>query len=123
MGIVHRVFVTLDCADPAPVGRFWADLLDGEIVGSNERYSIVRTDHVVVAAMRVPDHTPPTWPSNEVPTQVHLDLAVDDLEEAVAAAVRAGATEAGEQPAAERHRVLFDPAGHPFCLTTQAPKF
>ena len=28
---------------------------------------------------------------------------------------------APEQPDPERWRVLFDPAGHPFCLTTQIP--
>jgi hypothetical protein len=30
--------------------------------------------------MEVPDYTPPTWPGNEVPKQIHIDLAVDDLE-------------------------------------------
>ena len=47
--------------------------------------------------------------------QVHLDLQVDDLDEAVAYAVECGAELADLQPQ-ETVRVLVDPAGHPFCL-------
>jgi hypothetical protein len=85
---------------------------------------MVRTDWLVLVALRVDDHVPPTWPSNEVPKQLHLDLAVDDLEASVAEAVRLGAVEVerASQPAPDHHRVLLDPAGHPFCLTTRAPK-
>ncbi len=51
-------------------------------------------------------------------TSVHLDLAVEDIEEAVATAVAAGATV--EVPIAEhaygKLAVLADPFGHGFCL-------
>ena len=53
--------------------------------------------------------------------QVHLGLAVDDLEGTSARAIELGARFADEQPAADRYLVLIDPAGHPFCLTTQIP--
>jgi len=59
----------------------------------------------------------PVWPARPgepVPTQ-HLDIAVAGLDEGVARAVAAGATLAEFQPQ-EDVRVLFDPAGHPFCL-------
>jgi hypothetical protein len=46
---------------------------------------------------------------------MHLDFQVGDLEGAVAEAVDLGAVIAGHQPQ-EDVRVLFDPAGHPFCL-------
>jgi hypothetical protein len=46
---------------------------------------------------------------------MHLDFQVDDLDSAVEDAVALGAALAGEQPQ-ENVRVLFDPAGHPFCL-------
>ncbi|HEX2320722.1 MAG TPA: VOC family protein [Streptosporangiaceae bacterium] len=62
-------------------------------------------------------YTPPVWPS-EVGKQhitVHLDIAVRDLESAVAWAIDAGAVLAAFQPQ-EDVRVLLDPAGHPFCL-------
>ncbi len=47
--------------------------------------------------------------------QMHLEIAVDDLEAGVAQAVAAGATLAAFQPQ-EDVRVCLDPAGHPFCL-------
>ena len=47
--------------------------------------------------------------------QVHLDIAVDDLERAGAHAREAGATLAAFQPQ-DDVRVWIDPVGHPFCL-------
>ena len=59
----------------------------------------------------------PVWP--ERPSgqdkMLHLEIQVDDLEGAVAHAVELGARVADYQPQ-ETVRVLFDPAGHPFCL-------
>jgi len=46
---------------------------------------------------------------------VHLDIQVEDLDEACAHAEKAGATMADYQPQ-EDVRVFLDPAGHPFCL-------
>jgi hypothetical protein len=46
---------------------------------------------------------------------VHFDFQVGDLDDAVAEALELGATLAPHQPQ-EHVRVLFDPAGHPFCL-------
>ena len=46
---------------------------------------------------------------------LHLDIEVDNLDEAVGAAVALGATQAAYQPQHDV-RVLLDPAGHPFCL-------
>jgi catechol 2,3-dioxygenase-like lactoylglutathione lyase family enzyme len=59
----------------------------------------------------------PTWPAGPQDQQmmVHLDIAVDDLDEAGAHAIAAGATLAEYQPQ-DDVRVHLDPAGHPFCL-------
>jgi hypothetical protein len=46
---------------------------------------------------------------------MHLDFQVGDLDGAVAEAVVLGAVVAKDQ-FQENVRVLFDPAGHPFCL-------
>jgi hypothetical protein len=70
---------------------------------------------------RVDDYEPPTWPTGALPKQLHLDMAVADLDEGEAAALGAGATKAPVQPSPERWRVLIDPAGHPFCLSTLIP--
>lgn len=62
-------------------------------------------------------YTRPAWPSEAGRQHIteHLDIAVEDLDAAVAWAARAGATEASCQPQG-RVRVMFDPAGHTFCL-------
>lgn len=122
MPIADQVLVTIDCDDPTPVAEFWAAMVGGEIVFTTPSAVGVRSEAVQIAAMRVPDHRPPTWPTGDVPKQIHLDLAVTDLDAAVAEAERLGARPAAEQPAPEHRRILLDPAGHPFCLTSQVPR-
>ena len=111
----------MDCADPRALAEFWAAMLGGEIAFSRDATVGVRTDWVWMAALKVDDYVPPTWPSGDVPKQIHLDLDVTDLEAAVAEAEALGARVASFQPAPDRRRILLDPAGHPFCLTTQIP--
>ena len=59
----------------------------------------------------------PVWPAGpgDQQMQMHLEIAVDDLEAGVEHAVAQGATLAGFQPQ-DNVRVCLDPAGHPFCL-------
>ena len=122
MAVTGTMFVTLDCADARTLAKFWAAMLGGTIVFSTPQSVGVRSEAGRLAAMVVADYRPPTWPEAEVPKQIHLDLAVDDLETAVAEAIRHGATPAAVQPAPEARRILLDPAGHPFCLTTMIPR-
>ncbi|HEV3266950.1 MAG TPA: VOC family protein [Acidimicrobiales bacterium] len=111
--------VSLDCADPRRLGTFWAELLDGEIIHSSSDVVIVRVDHLLLTALRVEDYVPPTWPHGGAPKQLHLDLDIEDLEGAESRALSLGAVRAQVQPEPEGHLVLLDPAGHPFCLTTE----
>src|SRR4051794_20607494 len=58
------------------------------------------------------------WPGTSI---VHLDLtAGEHLDEPVKQAIALGAIPADPQPD-PRWKVLPDPAGHPFCITTLAP--
>jgi hypothetical protein len=59
----------------------------------------------------------PVWPSRtgESLMMSHLDLEVDDLEQATAYAVEVRVRVASCQPQ-EDMRVVLDPASHPFCL-------
>jgi hypothetical protein len=114
--------VSLDCDDPASLARFWASLLDGEVVFSSDNFVAVQLEHLWLSTLRVTDYVAPSWPSAEVAKQIHLDLAVDDLQSATATALSLGATRPEHQPGADRFVVLLDPAGHPFCLTTQIPE-
>jgi hypothetical protein len=121
MAVARLGSISLDCAHPSPLAEFWAALLGGEIAFTSEAFVAVKTDRMWLSAVRVDDYTPPVWPGG-VAKQMHLDLAVKDLDVAEAEAVRLGAVKADEQPAPERWRVLLDPAGHPFCLSSQIPE-
>jgi hypothetical protein len=114
--------VSLECAEPAPLAAFWAGLLGGEIAFESDDFVAVKLDHVWLSTVRVENYEAPTWPSDKVPQQMHLDLAVDDLETATAEAISLGAEKASVQPAPDRWTVLIDPAGHPFCVTTLIPE-
>lgn len=122
MAVAHQLFVSLDCDEPAALAAFWAAMLGGEVAFTTPAGAVgVRSEWVWLAAVKVPGYRPATWPADDVPKQIHLDLGVADLEAAVAEAERLGARPASFQPAPALRRVLLDPAGHPFCLTTQIP--
>jgi Glyoxalase-like domain len=116
MSVARIVAVNLECSDPAELARFWAALLDGRIAVETPDFWVVTTGQLHLGATRTEHHRPPTWPTGERPQQLHLDLAVDDLDEAETEAVRLGATRENHRPDPARSRVLRDPAGHPFCL-------
>lgn len=74
-----------------------------------------------LAFQRVEHLAPTTWPSDDVPMQLHLDTAVADLDDLDAATDRALA--AGGRLLLDRSgdadeplRVIADPAGHPLCI-------
>ena len=121
MALARMAMVSLDCSEPVPLAEFWAALLDGTVLVSDERVSVVRTDTLMIGTIRVPDYESPTWPGGATPKHMHLDLAVRDLDEAEAEALRLGAARSGHQPRPDEWRILLDPAGHPFCLTANIP--
>lgn len=115
--------ITLDCADPYELAKFYAALLHWEIPFYTEDYACVGAPGVAQGAypgitfQRNPAYQPPVWPEEPGAQQqmAHLDFAVNDLEQAVAYAVQCGASISKKQYA-DGWRVMFDPAGHPFCL-------
>lgn len=62
------------------------------------------------------DRRPPRWPDPEYPQQIHLDLAVPDLDASGALVKALGATLLRDNGG---FRVYADPAGHPFCLYSE----
>ena len=110
--------VSLDTADPARLAAFYRELLGLEVLYDSDEFVALQGAGILLSAQRVDDHVPPTWPSGDVPKQMHLELAVDDLDAAEAAAIALGASRPDDQPSPDRWRVLIDPAGHPFCITT-----
>ncbi|WP_239376245.1 MULTISPECIES: VOC family protein [unclassified Frankia] len=121
VGVARLAAISFDCSEPHALARFYAELTGGAIAFSSEDFVAVKGPTVWITAQRVPDHRPPTWPTGATPQQAHMEFAVEDLEAAQAQAIALGARPADEQPSPDRWRVLLDPAGHPFCLTTLVP--
>ena len=115
---VRLVGVSLDCADPAELADFYLQLLGGRLLWTRPTSAAVQTPGVLLIPQRVADYQPPVWPGASV---VHVDLtAGEHLEEPTRRAIALGARLADPQPD-PRWRVLLDPAGHPFCITTLTP--
>lgn len=120
---IERRVVVFDAADVEAESSFWAGLLGGEVYRDDDWHSIVVDDEWVMGVQRAPNHVAPEWPGGPQQQQVHLDLHVDDLEEAGRLAVGLGGRElqAARRPADnpdgdEMFAVYASPAGHPFCF-------
>ncbi|GLW72505.1 glyoxalase [Kitasatospora phosalacinea] len=118
---IRYVAVTFDCPDPAELARFYGEALDLPTLYSGEDFVLIgREGAPGLGFSRIADYRRPTWPDPAEEKRAHLEFSVDDLEAATARMLKLGATEPDTQPSPDRWRVLLDPSGHPFCLTTLA---
>jgi predicted enzyme related to lactoylglutathione lyase len=110
--------VVLDTDDLSGLATFYGELLGWKITTNEEDWITIRGDDagVALAFQLAPNHRPPTWPSNDVPQQIHFDLHVDDLEEAARFAESLGARRVKDAGPNGTFIVFVDPSGHPFCL-------
>jgi catechol 2,3-dioxygenase-like lactoylglutathione lyase family enzyme len=110
--------VALDCPDPAKLAAFYAEITSGMVTYLDAQWATVKGPGGRIDFQTAPGFTPPTWPDPSSSMQMHLDFDVDDLDAAEARVLAAGATKLDFQPG-DHWRVYADPAGHPFCLTTE----
>lgn len=105
----------LDCPDPGVLANFYGTMLDWQVKVDPDWAEIRSEVGQCICFQPVADYTPPDWPGQGVPQQMHLDVMVDDLDDAESAVLGLGATKHEHQPGTS-FRVFLDPAGHPFCL-------
>jgi predicted enzyme related to lactoylglutathione lyase len=116
MAIARYPSIVLDCPDPEALAAFYGTMLDWKVEASDPDWSTIRADFgQTLSFQRVNRFIPPDWPGEEKPQQMHLDVTVDDLDQAEAEVLKLGATKHPNQPGTT-FRVFLDPAGHPFCL-------
>jgi len=121
--------VVLDCPDALALGRFYADILGWEVEDGSDRHFTTLVPpggglspdnpdgRATLAFQGIDDWVEPTWPGGAHPQQVHLDLAVSDIDQSEPAVLALGARVHQHQPSKDGHfRVFLDPVGHPFCL-------
>ncbi|MEH0416415.1 VOC family protein [Streptomyces sp. B21-083] len=104
--------VIVDAADPAALGRWWAEALGWSVVDdSPEEYEIRPTPDQLPGLLfvRVPE-------TKSVKNRLHLDFRPDDQQAEVDRLLALGARHAdigqGEQP----WTTLLDPEGNEFCV-------
>jgi catechol 2,3-dioxygenase-like lactoylglutathione lyase family enzyme len=114
IGRLHHVVI--DCADPKALAEFYSELIGLPITYTSEDWVVVAVNDTSsgIAFQLAVNHTPPDWPDAKVPQQFHLDIMVDDIEDAAPKVLRLG----GRRLSGD---VFADPAGHPFCLVHRPP--
>jgi predicted enzyme related to lactoylglutathione lyase len=115
MPIARFPSIVIDCPDPAALAAFYAAMLDWKVETFPDHVDVRAEYGQCITFQQVEAYTPPKWPTQEVPQQMHLDVIVDDLDTAETAVLDFGATKHHHQPGTS-FRVFLDPAGHPFCL-------
>lgn len=120
MRTTAQVFaITIDCADPASLAEFYQNFLGGNIQSSNPNFFVLAGSKGIRLDFQRTSNPASSWPERKDPRRLHLDIAVDDIDQAEAELLNAGASLAAHQPGEKRFRVLIDPAGHPFCIAQQ----
>lgn len=116
---IRLLSVDFDCSDPAELARFYGSALGLPVVYSSDDFILLgREGAPGLGFIRVADYRRPTWPDPSQGKQAHLELGVDELDAAQARMLALGAVEPSVQPHPDQRRVLLDPAGHPFCIST-----
>jgi hypothetical protein len=106
--------IVIDCNEPAPLARFWSELLGVGIHHTADDWISLRpgaSGHPRVAFQRVSE-------TKATKNRLHLDVWVDDIPTATLAAEALGATRVGPlvTDSSEPFQILLDPAGNEFCL-------
>jgi hypothetical protein len=90
MAIARFPSLVIDCPDPGLLAKFYGELLDWKVDISSD-WAEVRADYgQCICFQPVEDYTPPQWPDQAAPQQMHLDLVVDDLDAGEAAVLQLG---------------------------------
>ncbi|MGW1726361.1 VOC family protein [Streptomyces sp. NPDC002306] len=116
MALAKLDVVVLDCPDPRALAGFYAAVLGGTTVENDDWIDLKLDDGRTLAFQAAPGHVPPKWPAPDASQQFHLDLTVEDLDEAEKGVLALGARPLDVEDRTRSFRVYADPAGHPFCL-------
>jgi predicted enzyme related to lactoylglutathione lyase len=113
--------VTIDCHNPERIAAFWASIFGAaeEWRGGDpvQYVDLGATDgSPVLRFQRVPE-------SKTVKDRIHLDLRVDDIDEACGRAIELGGVRVEQDDFDEYDvvfRVMLDPEGNEFCMVADA---
>ena len=111
--------VVVDCPEPRALAAFYAGLIGGDVDADDEDWVVLNEPNGTrLAFQRSPEHEPPSFPDPHASQQFHLDVEVEDPDDAEQQALALGAARipgVGNE-FDDPFRVFRDPAGHTFCL-------
>ncbi len=111
--MIGRVsFTTIDATEPSRLAAFWGAVLGTEVAETSDEGRFVSLEEAnghVLAFQRVPE-------PKSVKNRVHLDIRVEDLQEATEALLALGGSWNGEELRLDeaRWRTMHDPEGNEF---------
>jgi hypothetical protein len=91
-------------------------VLGWEVTYDDGNYGMIGNGNTSIGFGKVEGYEPPEWPDKSAPKRYHLDLQVDDIDQAQRECEALGARLPEFQPGGDRWRVMVDPGGQPFCL-------
>lgn len=112
--------LNIDCANPGRQAEFYATALGWTVTYSDENYGMLEGNGLRIGFGKMDGYQPAPWPDDNNGKRFHLDMRVDDLDEAAANLCAIGATKPDFQPGDGRWLVLLDPDGQPFCLSPRS---
>ncbi|WP_189159971.1 VOC family protein [Lentzea pudingi] len=108
--------VVLDCPNPRELASFYEELLGAErLAGEDDTWVVIVAGGTRIAFQLAPEYEPPSFPDPRGSQQFHLDVLVEDVEEAEPKVLALGA-KLLRRDNDDTFRVYADPVGHPFCL-------
>ena len=108
--------VVLDCKDPQALATFYAGVLGGTVEGEDDWVVLTDPTGRRLAFQPSPEYEPPRFPDPRGSQQFHLDVLIDDIDNAERDVLALGATRVTDAVEDHTFRVYRDPAGHTFCL-------
>jgi len=109
--------VVLDTRNPKVLAGFYAELLGATTVVEKDNWvSIKDPSGRKLSFQTAPGHEAPRFPDPAGSQQFHIDVRVDDVDDAERKVLDLGAIRVPNANEDSTFRVYRDPAGHPFCL-------
>ncbi len=80
MAAIRLAAVSLDSDDPGALAAFWRELLGLTVMFESRDFVALEGAGILLTTQHVPEHRSPDWPDGATPKQLHLELAVDELD-------------------------------------------
>ena len=112
IGVLHEIVV--DCSNPEALARFWQALIGGEVEVESPDWVVLDgdADGFFIGFQKVPER-------KSGKNRIHLDVEVDDLDQAIDEAEQLGARRIDAAVVDDdggMFQVMADPGGNEFCF-------